>query len=146
MDLHSLHKGDKTNANHPDKHHQHQPTNAELMSSAKIVADAAKSSLGKDSSEVDKAKVAGATANLLNAANHYGKLDEKGYGKYIDKAEDYLEKYSHTSTTTTTGGHGHSTTTTTTTTSHSSSHSGGEGKTGGGYGDYLKMAQGFLKK
>ncbi|KAF5727159.1 hypothetical protein HS088_TW22G00846 [Tripterygium wilfordii] len=128
-----------------DKHGSrphHNPSSSELFSSAKLVAEAAKATFSHETDKVDKAKVAGAAENILGAVSHYGKFDDKGVGKYVDKAEDYLHKYhsSHSSTT--------STTTTAAATQHPSSHSGGgDGKSesGGGYGDYVKMAQGFFK-
>lgn len=102
------------------------------MSSAKVLAGAAKSALAHESDKVDKAQVAGATADLLSAAKHYGKLEEKSFGKYFDKAEGYLHNYhsSHSAADASHGGeekHGHS-------------------GSGGGYGEYVKLAQGFLKK
>lgn len=137
---------DKPTAN-PHKHHQ--PSNSELMASAKLLAGAAQSSMGNESNKIDKARVAGAAADLLEAASQYGKLEEKSYGKYVEKAETYLHQYGHSTTTTTTtdssGNTAHKTTTT-----HTESHSGGgdghSADSGSGYGDYLKMAQGFLKK
>ncbi|KAK1269977.1 hypothetical protein QJS04_geneDACA006889 [Acorus gramineus] len=129
----------------PSSHHtKPPPSKAQLLSSAKVVAGAAKATLSHDSQKVDKARVAGATADILGAASHYGKLQEKSLGKYVGKAEAYLHQYhssqsSHSSTTTSSssGGGGHSAHSS----SSSSSHSGG-----GGYGDYLKLAQGLLKK
>ncbi|GMY25888.1 nodulin-related protein 1 [Fagus crenata] len=144
---------------HPEKHQQqnhphHQASNSELLASAKLVADAAQSSLRHEN--FDKQKAAGAAADLLGAASHYGNLEEKSFGKYVEQAETYLHKYGHSShsstTTTTTSGHPGTTTTTTHSESHSESHSGGydgegDGKSGsGGYGGYLKMAEGFMKK
>ncbi|KAG7558614.1 hypothetical protein ISN45_Aa05g002560 [Arabidopsis thaliana x Arabidopsis arenosa] len=136
----------------------HRPaSNAELMASAKIVAEAAQAAARNESDKLDKAKVAGATADILDAASRYGKLDEKsGVGQYLEKAEQYLHKYETSHSHSSTGG------------SHGSqggvgsggSHggvSGGAGapaakkedekKSGGGhgFGDYAKMAQGFMK-
>ncbi|KAB2624481.1 hornerin [Pyrus ussuriensis x Pyrus communis] len=136
------------------------PTTSELMSSAKIVAEAAKSSMNKEGDEnIDRARVSEAASNILSGAAHYGKLDEKeGLGSYVGKAEDMLRKYGS-------GGGG----------SHNSSESykssvgkerrdddenypvSGEHETrkkedeeeeggSGGVGGYLKVAQGFLKK
>uniref|UniRef100_A0A5B7BLR1 Nodulin-related protein 1 n=1 Tax=Davidia involucrata TaxID=16924 RepID=A0A5B7BLR1_DAVIN len=135
----------KTNPTHPEKHHQ-QPSTSELLSSAKLMAEAAKATLNHESDKVDKAKVSGAAADLLGAASHYGKLEEKSFGKYVEKAENYLHQYhssGHSTTTTTTTTSGHSATAATT---HSFSNSGGDDHSGSGYGDYLKMAEGFLKK
>lgn len=140
--------------NKPSQSHhneKHTKSSSELLSSAKLVAEAAKSTLHHDQRDkVDKGKVAGAAADLLDAASHYGKLDQqKGAGKYVEKAENYLHHYhsSHSTTTTTTaatadlhsGAHS-----TTKPEKHSDSH--GSGGDHGGSGDYLKMAQGFLKK
>lgn len=129
----------------------HRPaTNAELMASAKIVSEAAQAAARGESAKLDKAKVAGATADILDAASRYGKLDEKsGVGQYLEKAEQYLHKYETSHSHSSTGG------------SHSGvgtggSHGGGtgapaadkkeDGKSGGhGFGDYAKMAQGFMK-
>nr|AFK36855.1 unknown [Medicago truncatula] len=70
---------------------------SELMASAKIVAEAAQSSLGKGSADqkpMDKAKVAEAAGDLLDAVGQYAKLDDqKGLGQYVDKAADYLHGY-----------------------------------------------------
>lgn len=51
----------------------HQPSNAELLSSAKLVADAAKDTLNSDHDKVGKTKVAHAAGDLLNAGSRYGK-------------------------------------------------------------------------
>ncbi|XVE85779.1 hypothetical protein DITRI_Ditri17bG0118400 [Diplodiscus trichospermus] len=131
--------------NKPSHHHEKPAkSSSELLSSAKLVAEAAKNTLHHESDKVDKGKVSGAAADLLGAASHYGKLDhEKGVGKYVEKAENYLHNYhsSHSNPTTTTttahSGVAHSTKPE----KHSESHDGS-----GGYGDYMKMAQGFLKK
>ncbi|CAN1849497.1 Nodulin-related protein 2 [Linum perenne] len=48
----------------------------------------------KSADNLDKAKVADAAEDLIAAGNKYGKLDEKGYGQYVDKAEEYLRQYS----------------------------------------------------
>ncbi|CAH2037835.1 unnamed protein product [Thlaspi arvense] len=125
-------------------------SNAELMASAKVVAEAAQAAARNESDKLDKGKVAGASADILDAAEKYAKLDEKsGAGQYLDKAEKYLNDYE-------------------------SSHSTGAGtpapaaaspgepaaaspgepaaavkktdeESGGGLGGYAKMAQGFMK-
>ncbi|CDY53944.1 BnaA02g36940D [Brassica napus] len=96
---------------------------------------------------LDKAKVAGATADILDAAGRYGKFDEKsGVGQYLEKAENYLNKYETSHSHSSSGGsHG------------GGSHGGGAGEPAGkkgdeksgsgshGFGDYAKMAQGFMK-
>ena len=148
---------------HPEKHEQHQnqnqhqhqhhqPSNSELMASAKYLAEAAQSTFSHESNKLDKARVAAAAGDVLAAASSYGKLEEKSFGKYVEQAETYLHQYGHSSS------QSHSTTTTTTsshsshsTTTHSKPHSAGgghesEGHSESGYGDYFKMAQGFLKK
>ncbi|KAL4363088.1 hypothetical protein GQ457_04G010890 [Hibiscus cannabinus] len=104
----------------------------DLFSSAKTVADAAKSTFNNESDKVDKGKVAGAAADLLGAAENYGKLDKNtGVGQYVDKAENYLHEY------------------------QASNQSGSapaakpesEGKeSAAGGADYMKMAQGFFGK
>ncbi|XP_028762043.1 nodulin-related protein 1 [Neltuma alba] len=112
--------------------HQQYST-SELMSSAKVVAEAAQSGFGKESGSVDKAKVAEAAGDLLGAARQYGKLDEKGVGQYVEKAEDYLEKYGSG------GGGGHQS-------DKPSEESKPEGQSeSGGAGGFMKMAQGFMK-
>lgn len=122
------------------------PSKSELMSSAKLVADAAKAKLHHDPTQFEKSKLAGAAADLLNAASEYGKLEEKGIGKFVGKAENYLHKYEtshHSTTTTTAAGAAY-----TTAHSQSSGHTTGgnhEGS-GSGYGEYIKMAEGILKK
>ncbi|CAI9775205.1 unnamed protein product [Fraxinus pennsylvanica] len=142
----------KPTPDHPhNPNHHPKPSKSDLLNSAKVVADAAKSHLRHEENKVDNHKVAGAAADLLNAASEYGKLDDnEGLGKYVDKAENYLYKYhtSHSSTTTTTTYPHHSTTTTTTTeTTHTSGHPGGDhGHSKGGYGEYIKMAEDLLKK
>nr|GLL47637.1 nodulin-related protein 1-like [Ipomoea trifida] len=135
-------------------HHNHPaPTKAELMSSAKLLGEAAKSKLHHDPNKpnkTDKAELAGAAADLLNAASHYGKLEEKGMGKYVGKAEDYLHKYhtSHSQTATATAGSAHHSAAAAQH-AHSSGHSGGNNQGNhhsGGYGEYIKMAEGIFKK
>lgn len=123
------------------------PSNSELFSSAKLVAEAAKLTLSSESDKVDKARAADAAGDLLGAGSHYGKLEESGYGKYVDQAEDYLHKYGSSTTTTTTGS-GQTTTITKDETKIVTNPSGKEDEksSGGGYGDVFKMAQGFLSK
>ncbi|KAM7487479.1 hypothetical protein LguiB_024963 [Lonicera macranthoides] len=124
----------KPTTTHPQKHHP-KPTNSELLQSAKLVAEAAQATLRHESDKVEKAKVAGAAADLLNAASTYGKLDEKGLGKYLDKAEDYLHKYNLSQSATANSGHSAAHTTTAI---HSSGHSGGGDHSGS---EYVKMAE-----
>ena len=79
----------------PKSIYSHAPTsNADLMASAKTVAEAAQLACNQKTDQIDKAKVAGAAEDVLEATKTYGKLDEtSGAGKYVDKAEDYLHKY-----------------------------------------------------
>ncbi|KAG9138379.1 hypothetical protein Leryth_001570 [Lithospermum erythrorhizon] len=144
MDSSKTSSGD---ANNPRKD-DHAPSTSELMASAKVVADATRAKMTNQ--EFDQKKAAGAAADILNAASHYGKLDEStGLGKMVDKAEDYLHNYSSTTTTTAGDGHGNTVTKheTTTQTSGNPKDGDGHGKSGGGgYGDYMKMAGDFLKK
>ncbi|CAI9096499.1 OLC1v1032661C1 [Oldenlandia corymbosa var. corymbosa] len=73
----------------------HQSSNpSDLFSSAKLVAEAARSTIQKEEPKYDNAEVAGAAADLLDAAQTYGKLDKtSGVGSYIEKAETYLHEY-----------------------------------------------------
>ncbi|KAF2619632.1 hypothetical protein F2Q68_00040763 [Brassica cretica] len=67
---------------------------SELVTSAKVVAEAAQAAARNESDKLDKAKVAGASANILDAAEEYGKFDEKSSaGQYFDKAEKYLKDF-----------------------------------------------------
>ncbi|CAF2108769.1 BnaC03g56520D [Brassica napus] len=67
---------------------------SELMTSAKVVAEAAQAAARNESDKLDKAKVAGASADILDAAEEYGKFDEKSSaGQYFDKAEKYLKDF-----------------------------------------------------
>lgn len=119
-------------------------SNAELMASAKVVAEAAQAAARSESDKLDKGKVAGATADILDAAEKYGKFDEKsGTGQYLDKAEKYLNDYesSHSS------GAG---VPPPTTQAEPASHpepatKKADEESGGGFGGFSKMAQGFMK-
>ncbi|KAG6506738.1 nodulin-related protein 1-like [Zingiber officinale] len=83
---------DKTGSG--DSHgHQQQMDPTELFSSAKVVADAAKSTFGGAADKVDKSAAAGAASDLLGAVSHYTKVEESSYGKYVEQAETYLEQY-----------------------------------------------------
>ncbi|XP_027151258.1 nodulin-related protein 1-like [Coffea eugenioides] len=140
-----------------ESHNQHHstPSSSELLSSAKIVANAAKAKFQNDPNyKFDKDEVADAAENIMHAASHYGKLDEKGgaMGKIVGQAENYLHQY-HSSqsptTTTTKPGKDHSSSTTTTTTTetfHTKPGKDHHGHSGGGYGDYIKMAEGLMNK
>ncbi|XP_028762040.1 nodulin-related protein 1-like [Neltuma alba] len=124
----------------PTRRHGHsrqQHASSELLSSAKVVAQAAQATFRHESGKVDKAQVAHAAGDLLEAACHYGKLEDKSFGKYVDKAEDYLHKYGGSSHNAVGGAHSDHPTA-------ASSHSTKPDHQSHGQGDYLKMAQGFL--
>ncbi|PIN02461.1 hypothetical protein CDL12_25024 [Handroanthus impetiginosus] len=142
--LSNLAKGDQPkptsdNPDNPDHQDAKKHSTSDLFGSAKVVAGAAQAQFRNEPEKYDKAKVAGAGADLLNAASEYGKLDEsKGIGKYVDQAEDYLRKY-NTSQPAATAPAGDS--------SHEKRPAAdAEKPSGGGAGDYVKMAEGFLKK
>ena len=70
-------------------------SSGDLMSSSKLVAEAAKTAYEKKSVEgIDKEKVAAASADILDSAAKYGKLEDKPVGQYLEKAEGYLKQYS----------------------------------------------------
>lgn len=72
----------------------HKPSKSDLIHSAQVVADAAQSHFRSEPEKFDKSEVAGAAADLIDAAAEYAKLDDtQGIGKYVDKAEDYLRHY-----------------------------------------------------
>ncbi|ESQ35430.1 hypothetical protein EUTSA_v10008975mg [Eutrema salsugineum] len=124
-------------------------SSAEVMASAKIVAEAAQAAARNESDKLDKGKVAGASADILDAAEKYGKLDEKsGAGQYLEKAEKYLNEYESTHSTSGAGAPPPAAA------SHddpaAASHEEPAAKkadeeSGGGLGGYAKMAQGFMK-
>ncbi|KAK4430054.1 Nodulin-related protein 1 [Sesamum alatum] len=176
--LSSLAKGEsKPSSDQPDNSgHPQKPSNSDLFASAKMVADAAQAQFRNEPEKYDKAKVAGATADLLDAASQYGKLDEtKGVGKYVDQAENYLRQYNTTSQSSTTApvpvpdSTDHKNTTapvpdsgeqkpiTTDApapvgdsedykTATTTTETTEAAKPSGGAGDYVKMAEGFLNK
>ncbi|KAL8532441.1 hypothetical protein ACS0TY_008878 [Phlomoides rotata] len=131
----------KPTSGEPHSSATHHSSKSDLIHSAKVVADAANAHARREPDKYDKAEVAGATADLIDAAAEYGKLDDKaGIGKYVDKAEDLLRHYQS---------------------SHSADHAGKsadhkpadhkpakseEHGGGGGGGDFMKMAGDFLKK
>ncbi|KAL5987275.1 hypothetical protein ACLOJK_038437 [Asimina triloba] len=128
------------------------PSSAQLLSSAKLVADAGQTALRDGADKVDMGRVSGAGADLLGGASHYGKLEEKSFGQYVEKAEDYLHQY-HTSHSTTPAAPAGAAAAAApadhppSSTDHKpASESGDAAASEGGYGDYLKTAQGFLKK
>lgn len=159
----SDHPEEKGSSDHPE------PSQAELLSSARVVADAAKNAFQKEPSQVDNTKVAGAAADLLDAAERYGKLDtSSGIGSYVEKAENYLHQYesSHSTTPAKTpeepekkttappvdakpeGGEPATTAPATKETEPPAEKRPvtEEAKPEGGIGDYAKMAEGFLNK
>ncbi|CAN6470132.1 unnamed protein product [Victoria cruziana] len=141
MDDHFSERKPAENPEHEGHHARRSPT--ELLSSAKVIAGAAQAAYGREMDKVDKARVASAAEDLLGAANQYGKLEERGFGDYVKKAEGYLHNY-HSSRpgdahAAGSGGADHSHEATA---HHEKPEEGGSG----GYGDYLKMAQGFLNK
>ncbi|XP_062111338.1 nodulin-related protein 2 [Humulus lupulus] len=128
---------------HSGDHHQKQhPSSNELFSSAKQVGEAAHTAASQGFDRVDKGKTAGAAADLLDAGSKYGKVEEKSFGKHLEKAEDHLRQYEAKNS----PGHGHAP-------SSDDHHQAGHGDGGhekkhseeGGVGGYMKMAQGFMK-
>ncbi|EOA38635.1 hypothetical protein CARUB_v10010521mg [Capsella rubella] len=122
-------------------------SNAELMASAKVVAEAAQAAARNESDKLDKGKVAGASADILDAAEKYGKFDEKtGTGQYLDKAEKYLHDFESSHST---GAGGTpppaSQAEPTSQTEPPPAAKKDDEESGGGIGGYAKMAQGFLK-
>ncbi|KAI5678948.1 hypothetical protein M9H77_09898 [Catharanthus roseus] len=86
----------------PSSDHPTDRSQTELFASAQVVAEAARSAFQKDENKADNAKVAGAAADLLDAAEKYGKLDTStGIGSYVEKAENYLHQYESSHSTTT---------------------------------------------
>ncbi|MCO5581358.1 hypothetical protein L7F22_067382 [Adiantum nelumboides] len=82
--------------------HSPKPSYGEVLSSAQVVMNAAKTKLHKPSSsaatasasdDVNMGKLASAAGTLIGAVSHYGKLEEAGYGKYAQKAQEYLHSY-----------------------------------------------------
>ncbi|KAJ6891596.1 nodulin-related protein 1-like [Populus alba x Populus x berolinensis] len=129
--------------------HDRPPTTSELLSSAKLVAGAAQASFGSEGDKIDRAKVAGAAEDLLEAASKYGKLDqEKGMGQLLEKAETYLHQY-HSNTlptaTPSTTGSGHTAPVDKKETAAPPSTRVDDDQSGSGLGGAFKMAQGFFK-
>ena len=99
------------------------------------MAEAAQSALKRESDKVDKAKLADAAGDLLDAAGKYAKLDDKqGIGQYVDKAADYLHNYQ--------GGGGGAPSQP----AESKGEESGGGGGGGGLGGLANLAGGFFKK
>ncbi|XP_076907235.1 uncharacterized protein LOC143563627 isoform X1 [Bidens hawaiensis] len=75
-----------------------QQSNTGLLSSAKLVAEAAQSAANNQTDQIDKPKVAGAAGDLLDSVKQYGKFDEsQGVGQYINQADEYLHQYEKSS-------------------------------------------------
>ncbi|KAL9260493.1 Nodulin-related protein [Drosera capensis] len=158
---HTIHTTTTTTNNNPSSHHHEQAppsSTSDLMSSAQYLAGAARYAFSHETDKIDKPKAAEAAADLVAAAKQYGHLEEKSFGKYFDQAETYLHKYgSHSSGTTGAAaagvaeaeaaarptGHKHQAAAEY---EDEDEESTGGGDGGGGYGDYMKMAQGLLKK
>ncbi|KAL9997337.1 hypothetical protein Hdeb2414_s0008g00264621 [Helianthus debilis subsp. tardiflorus] len=89
-----------TGTDDKNKANPEQSSNSDLMSDAKTVAEAAHAAASNQSDKIDKPKVAGAAADLLDAAKEYGKFDEtQGVGQYLKQADDYLHQYEKSGTT-----------------------------------------------
>ncbi|KAL4639625.1 hypothetical protein ACB092_03G232000 [Castanea dentata] len=86
-------KADQNQNQNQNQHQHHKPSNAELMASGKVLAEAGQTTVSQGAGKVDKARAAGAAGDVLEAASGYGKLEEKSYGKYVEKAETYLDQY-----------------------------------------------------
>lgn len=148
--------GDNHSASNGSDGHHRKPSKSELLSSAKVVADAARR---RGENKADKAEVAGAAANLLQAASEYGKLEDKTLGKYMEKAENHLRHYHNSHSTTTTNNNNNNNNTGISTNQpagkdngHYSSVNSGSGDPdhhqGGGkgkYEDYIKLAEGLAE-
>ncbi|KAI3720202.1 hypothetical protein L6452_21115 [Arctium lappa] len=71
-----------------------QSSASEIMSSAKLVAEASKYATSNQTDKIDKPKTVGATADIIDATEKYGNNDEtKGVGPYLKNARDYLHDY-----------------------------------------------------
>ncbi|CAJ2648084.1 unnamed protein product [Trifolium pratense] len=114
-----------------EQRHGQNYSSGELFSSAKVLSEAAQSVYNHEPGKVNKAKVAVAASNILGAT---GVDENKGFGMYVDKAADYLNKHDSSSDIATRGK-----------SSHSSGGFGGSGgygnksgvndRYGGGYGN-----------
>jgi hypothetical protein len=134
-----------------DSGEQTAPSQADLYSSAQVVAEAARSTFQKEPNKVDNAKVAGAAADLLDAAERYGKLDSStGIGSYVEKAENYLHQYESSHSTTPAKSTPEEPEKKTTAPAPKETAPPAEAeeatKPEGGIGDYVKTAEGFLKR
>ena len=131
---------------------QHKSSSSDLFSSAKVLADAARSAVSHDGGTTfDKSKVAEASEDLLDAASEYGKLKQKGYGSYVDKAQGYLHQFHSSDQKPTHPSPPHEgkptpeekpTDPVEQSTPEEHKSSGGFG----GFGDYVNIAEGFFKK
>ncbi|KAK6133929.1 hypothetical protein DH2020_032321 [Rehmannia glutinosa] len=156
----SLAKGGQPKPTSDQPNNQGEHTNSDLFASAKVVADAAQAQFRNEPEKYDKAKVAGASADILDAAKEYGKLDETtGVGKYVDQAENYLRQYN---TPAPASGDKNTTTPDVTASEPAAGDSDdvktaptataitettdGEKPSGGGADDYVKEAEDFLDK
>ncbi|CAF2258752.1 unnamed protein product [Brassica napus] len=66
---------------------------SELMTSSKVVAEAAQAAARNESDKLDKAKVAGDSADILDVDQEYGRFDKSDAGQYFEKAEKYLKEF-----------------------------------------------------
>nr|XP_018631997.1 nodulin-related protein 1-like isoform X2 [Nicotiana tomentosiformis] len=141
-------------ADEPKKTAGEEASTTDLFSSAKVLAEAAQSQFNKDSGKVDNKKVAEAAADVLDAAQKYGKLDEtQGVGQYVEKAETYLHQYGSANPSTTTDAAAAKPPAAAPDTEETKAPAPAsapapapaEEEKGEGYGQYVKMAEGFLK-
>lgn len=134
----------KTTTTGDQLHHQPK-SSSELFASAKVMAESAQAAYGKKT--VDKEEAADAASDLLGGARQYGKLDEGQFGQYVEKAEIYLDKYqsSDQPSAATHGGATAGDGATAKKQSEGTAHSSSE-QSEGGYGEYFKVAEGFMKK
>ncbi|TKY69608.1 glycine-rich cell wall structural protein 1.8 [Spatholobus suberectus] len=89
---------------------QQHRSRSELLSSAKVLSDAAQSAFNHDYDRVDRNEAADAAGDILDAAG--GGLGDKGIGRLVDKGADYLHQYDS-----------------------SAAGTGSDGRTGRGYGN-----------
>ena len=69
------------------------PDKTTLLSSGKVMAELTPDFFKGQANPADKEKLASAATDMLGAASYYGNLNDKGYGKYVEKAEVYLKQY-----------------------------------------------------
>lgn len=94
------HQSSSFNSGEKMKPSGRQPSGGQAAASAKVLLDAAVAKLhktqaegGGEGEEIDNAKLAAAAADVLEAAKHYGKMEGTSYGKYVDMAGGYLQKF-----------------------------------------------------